>query len=279
MALSKELVETNDFATKRDAYYQIKNWGEAKFDEQTESDAVMDDIEAMFSARGVSREQLRFVPRGARRRGGRRAGGHRPRPRDRRAASSIDCTRFGSGAYTIPHSVEHLEFETKAKFILAIETGGMFQRLPAHKYWREGELHPRLHGRRADARLTRRFIRRLSDEPQDPGLRLRRLRPLRDQQHLPDPQGRLGERGAHQPVLLRAPGALPRRDAPGHHRLRAPGRHPPAPGRGHQAGQGRPEERPVLPAPQGLAEGAQPDCSRWASAPSSRPWRSGASTT
>ena len=48
MGLSKELVETNDFATKRDAYYQSKNWEAAKFDEQTESDAVMDDIEALF---------------------------------------------------------------------------------------------------------------------------------------------------------------------------------------------------------------------------------------
>ncbi|HHI67725.1 MAG TPA: DNA topoisomerase VI, partial [Planctomycetes bacterium] len=31
MALSKELIETEDFATKRDAYYQSKNWGEARF--------------------------------------------------------------------------------------------------------------------------------------------------------------------------------------------------------------------------------------------------------
>src|SRR5437773_10304655 len=45
MALSKELVSRNDFATKRDAYYQSKNWGDAKFDEQPESDAVMDDVE------------------------------------------------------------------------------------------------------------------------------------------------------------------------------------------------------------------------------------------
>jgi DNA topoisomerase-6 subunit A len=62
MGLSKELIETNDFATKRDAYYQSKNWEEAKFDDQPESDSVMDDIEAMLSVRGVSREQLRFVP-------------------------------------------------------------------------------------------------------------------------------------------------------------------------------------------------------------------------
>jgi len=62
MGLSKELVETNDFATKRDAYYQSKNWEDARFDEQSESDTVMDDIEAMFSMSGTSREQLRFIP-------------------------------------------------------------------------------------------------------------------------------------------------------------------------------------------------------------------------
>src|SRR6185295_1563021 len=62
MALSQQLVTTNDHATKRDAYYQSKNWGDARFDEQTESDTVMDDIEAMFSIHGVSREQLRYIP-------------------------------------------------------------------------------------------------------------------------------------------------------------------------------------------------------------------------
>src|SRR5207247_10017675 len=62
MSLSKALVETSDFATKRDAYYQSKNWEEARFDAQEESDTVMDDIEAMFAMHGVSREQLRFIP-------------------------------------------------------------------------------------------------------------------------------------------------------------------------------------------------------------------------
>ena len=62
MSLSKQLVTTDDFATKRDAYYQSKNWEEARFDEQTESDSVMDDIEALFSMQGLSREQLRFIP-------------------------------------------------------------------------------------------------------------------------------------------------------------------------------------------------------------------------
>src|SRR3954470_17955869 len=34
MALSVDLVRNNDHATKRDAYYQSKNWGDARFDEQ-----------------------------------------------------------------------------------------------------------------------------------------------------------------------------------------------------------------------------------------------------
>jgi len=162
MGLSKELVESNDFATKRDAYYQSKNWEEAKFDEQTESDAVMDDIEALFSIRGLSREQLRFVPD---EHGGSVAGQLVVLDPDRETGvvERIDCTRFGSGAYSIPSSVEHLSFETDAKFILAIETGGIFQRLQSHKYWQTANcILVSMAG--VPTRATRRFIRKLSDE-------------------------------------------------------------------------------------------------------------------
>ncbi|NIV48015.1 MAG: DNA topoisomerase VI, partial [Gammaproteobacteria bacterium] len=78
-----------------------KNWEEARFDEQTESDAVMDDIEALFSIRGTSREQLRFVPD---EHGGAVAGQLIVLDPDRETGEveRIDCTRFGSGAYSIP---------------------------------------------------------------------------------------------------------------------------------------------------------------------------------
>src|SRR5512143_4344109 len=62
MAASRQMVEQNDFATKREVYYISKNWGECRFAEQAESDAIMDDIEAMASVQGLSREQLRFYP-------------------------------------------------------------------------------------------------------------------------------------------------------------------------------------------------------------------------
>lgn len=162
MGLSKELVENNDFATKRDAYYQSKNWEEARFDEQTESDTVMDDIEALFSVRGVSREQLRFVPD---EHGGAVAGQLLVLDPDRETGrvERIDCTRFGSGAYSIPSTVEHLSFETNAKFVLAIETGGIFQRLQSHKFWQTANcILVSMAG--VPTRATRRFIRKLSDE-------------------------------------------------------------------------------------------------------------------
>jgi DNA topoisomerase-6 subunit A len=166
MGLSKTLVETNDFATKRDAYYQSKNWDDARFDEQNESDAVMDDIEAMFSVRGLSREQLRFIPD---EHGGAVAGNLIVLDPDRETGEveRIDCTRFGSGAYSIPSTVEHLSFETDAKFILAIETGGVFQRLQSHKFWQTANcILISLAG--VPTRATRRFIRKLSDESRIP---------------------------------------------------------------------------------------------------------------
>lgn len=166
MGLSRELVQTNDFATKRDVYYQSKNWAEAKFTDQSESDTVMDDIEALFSVDDVSREQLRFVPD---EHGGAVAGELVVLDPDLDSGEieRIDCTRFGSGAYSIPSSVEHLSFETDAKFVLAIETGGIFQRLQSHKFWKSADcILVSMAG--VPTRSTRRFIRKLSDQKKIP---------------------------------------------------------------------------------------------------------------
>ncbi len=155
---AKKVVETDDIMTKREAYYVSKNWGDAKFNEQPESDTVMDDIEAMLR---VQREQLGFVPEED---GGACAGklviiDHDP---DTGEEIRVDCSKMGSGAYNIPSDVEQLTFETKAKFILAIETAGMFQRLVKHKYYDKAScILVSMKG--VPSRATRRFIRRLSD--------------------------------------------------------------------------------------------------------------------
>ena len=162
MSLAQDMVGDDDFATKREAYYVSKNWGAAKFNEQRESDTVLDDMEGMFSLKGVTRETLRFVPE---EHGGSVVGALTVIDRDPETLEPIrsDCAAMGSGAYTVPSSVDHLGFETTAEFVLAIETGGMFQRLNHHRYWRTANcILVEMGG--VPTRATRRFVRRLSED-------------------------------------------------------------------------------------------------------------------
>lgn len=155
---SKAIIETDDIATKREMYYISKNWKDARFNEQPESDSIMDDVEAMLM---VNREQLGFIPE---EKGGDVAGKLTviDRDPDTNKQIKIDCTNFGSGAYSVPSSVEHLKFQTDAKFILAIETAGMFQRLVKHKFWKKANCILISMGG-VPTRACRRFIRRLAD--------------------------------------------------------------------------------------------------------------------
>jgi DNA topoisomerase VI subunit A len=163
MKESKDLIKSDDIATKREMYYISKNWGNARFKEQPESDSVMDDIEAMLQ---TNREQLGFIPE---EKGGHVAGELIVVDIDSETNETlkIDCTKFGSGAYSVPSSVEHLEFETNAKFILAIETSGMFERLNKHKYWKNANCILVAMGG-VPTRACRRFIRKLSDHKKLP---------------------------------------------------------------------------------------------------------------
>jgi DNA topoisomerase-6 subunit A len=160
---SKKIVETDDIATKREVYYISKNWGDARFNDQPESDTVMDDIEAMMM---VNREQMGFIPE---EKGGDVAGKLIVIDKDTETGKEIkiDCTKFGSGAYSVPSIVEHLKFQTDAKFILAIETAGAFQRLVKHNYWKKANCILVSMGG-VPTRACRRFIRRLADEMKIP---------------------------------------------------------------------------------------------------------------
>jgi DNA topoisomerase VI subunit A len=156
---SKKLIETDDIASKREVYYVAKGWGAAKFDEQTESDTVMDDVEAFF---GINREQLRFMPE---EKGGEVMGKLIIIDQNPSTGKDIqiDCMKFGTGAYSIPTTVEHLRFKTNAKFILVVETAGAFQRLVKHNFAETVNCIVISMGG-VPTRACRRFIRRLSDE-------------------------------------------------------------------------------------------------------------------
>jgi len=163
LAMSMELIESGRHSTKREAYYQAYNWAEASFSSQEESNAVMDDVEAMLA---VNREQLQFR---ADEHGGEVAGELVVLDRDRRTGRriEIDCTKFGSGAYSVPTVVEDLKFRTGAKFILAIETKGMFERLVEEDFYdKQHCILVSMGG--VPSRACRRFIRRLADEKKLP---------------------------------------------------------------------------------------------------------------
>jgi DNA topoisomerase-6 subunit A len=158
LAMSRDLIRTGRHSTKREAYYQAYNWDQAAFAAQEESDTVMDDVEAMLA---VNREQMHFR---ADEHGGEVAGELIVIDRDRKSHKpiQIDCTRFGSGAYSVPTVVEDLKFITQAKFILAIETKGMFERLVEEDFY--DTYHCILVSMGGvPSRACRRFIRRLAD--------------------------------------------------------------------------------------------------------------------
>ena len=158
LALSKAVVEDDDIINKREAYYRSKSWAEAAFHEQPESDTVMDDLEAML---GFNREQIGFIPD---EHGGSVAGRLIVVDEDPSTGDDveIDCTRFGTGAYSVPPQVEQLRFETSARFLLVVETTAMFQRLVKHAFWdTAGCVLIAMGG--VPTRACRRFIRRLSD--------------------------------------------------------------------------------------------------------------------
>jgi DNA topoisomerase-6 subunit A len=158
LALSKAVVEDDDIINKREAYYRSKSWGEAAFGEQPESDTVMDDLEAML---GFNREKIGFIPD---EHGGSVAGRLVVIDLDPSTGEpiEIDCTRFGTGAYSVPPLVEQLEFRTSARFLLVIETTAMFQRLVKHAFWDTADCVLIAMGG-VPTRACRRFIRRLAD--------------------------------------------------------------------------------------------------------------------
>jgi len=161
----KDLLDKNDIAGKREIYYNSKSWGECRFDEQPESDTLLDDMEAMLE---VNREQLGYIPE---ERGGDVAGpltviDKNPVSKEK---VKVDCSKLGSGAWSIPSRVEHLVFDSRAKFILVIETASLFQRLVHHQFYEKaGCILISMSG--VPTRACRRFIRRLADDQKLPVL-------------------------------------------------------------------------------------------------------------
>ena len=160
-----DLLDQDDIAGKREVYYNSKSWGECRFEQQPESDTLLDDMEAML---GVNREQLGYVPE---ERGGDVCGFLTVIDRDPAGGREVRiyCTRLGSGAWSVPSRVEHLRFASKAKFILVVETSSLFQRLVHHRFYETARcVLVSMSG--VPTRACRRFLRRLADDRKLPVL-------------------------------------------------------------------------------------------------------------
>ena len=155
----KELIDAGKSASIRQIYYMskhtIKGTTEKTFDDQAESDPVLEDLEVAADAlreelhvfadsKGALIGDLQFIDSG----------------------DLIDASRLGSGGYAIPSIVEPevIKFKKcKAKFVLHVEKGTIWRRFVEDKFW---QTHNCLlmHGGGQPPRGVRRLLFRLHHE-------------------------------------------------------------------------------------------------------------------
>ena len=152
-------IEQDRSSTLRELYYLSEGWGDAQFTSQDESDRLVEDLEIVSDVR---RERFRMRPEED---GATVIGPMRIREQTRRGEREIHCQEdVGEGGYQIPTDVDKIEFlENDAEFVLAVETGGMRDRLVENGFDEDYNAVV-VHLKGQPARSTRRLIKRLRDE-------------------------------------------------------------------------------------------------------------------
>jgi len=148
-------------STLRELYYLSESWDndEAQFSNQDESNQLIEDLEIVS---GVTREDFHMRPEES---GATIMGPLRLREQTRRGERVIHCQEdVGEGGYQIPNNPDTIEFlECDADFVLAVETGGMRDRLVENGFDEDyNALIVHLKGQ--PARATRRLTKRLHDD-------------------------------------------------------------------------------------------------------------------
>lgn len=155
----KDLIERGKTASLRGMFYAglhtIEGTKEKTFDDQAESDAILEDLEVTLEA---LREELHVYA-------------------DKRGdmvgnitlidnGDEIDCRRMGSGGYGIPSITEPrvIEFrKCEAKFVLHVEKNTVWQRFNEDKFWKKHNCIL-THGNGQPPRGVRRLLQRLNRE-------------------------------------------------------------------------------------------------------------------
>lgn len=149
-------------STLREMYYISEGWGLGKFESQDESDMMTEDLEVMTT---LLREEMRLRPEES---GASVIGNLTLKEMNRKGEwKEINCRDdVGDAGYTIPYNVEpeKIQFVSEdVDFVLAIETGGMFDRLVENRF--DEKMRSLLvHIKGQPSRSTKRLINRLNKE-------------------------------------------------------------------------------------------------------------------
>ena len=158
--LAQQLDEDRS-STLRELYYLSESWdlNEAQFNSQDESNDLVEDLEIVS---GVTREDFHMRPEES---GATIMGPLELREQTRRGEREIHCQKdVGEGGYQIPNNPDTIEFlDNDADFVLAVETGGMRDRLVENGF--DDEMNAIIvHLKGQPARATRRITKRLHNE-------------------------------------------------------------------------------------------------------------------
>jgi DNA topoisomerase VI subunit A len=157
-----EMADDRKTSTLRELYYISEGWEEAKFHSEDESNLLIEDLEVMCER---LREDFRLHPE---ENGASVIGDLTIKERNRKGVvKRINCRDdVGDGGYSLPFNVEKEKIEfvgTNAKFVIAIECGGMVDRLAENNFDEQREAIL-VHLKGQPARSTRRFLKRLTEE-------------------------------------------------------------------------------------------------------------------
>jgi DNA topoisomerase VI subunit A len=155
----KQLIDQQKTTSIRGLFYLLKHTiegtSEETFDTQDECDPVIEDIEVSLDS---MREELHLYAKNA---------GAMVGPITLvDSGDTIDCSRMGSGGYSIPSIVEQdiVQFKKNAaKFILHVEKDTVWRRFNEDKFWRKHNCIL-THGGGQPPRGVRRMLHRLHHE-------------------------------------------------------------------------------------------------------------------
>ncbi len=162
MELIEDMIKEKKSSTLREMYYISEGWEKGKFHSQDESNNLAEDLEVVT---GLMREDFKLRPE---ENGASVIGDLTIEEQDRKGkVKRINCLEdVGDSGYGIPYNVEKDKVKilsTNADFIIAIETGGMFDRLVENGFPEDSNA-VLVHLKGQPARSTRRFIKRLNEE-------------------------------------------------------------------------------------------------------------------